>query len=110
MAVAAAVDLVDDRQVEVAAAQEVRVQRMHLAPLDDGRIGGGERLPEHLPAEHLRAADVAARTAEQVHLEPLELELPQQVGQAADHGAATPRRFCITGLVVVYWRNCFFSG
>jgi hypothetical protein len=25
-------------------------------------------------------------------------------------GPATPRRFCMTGLVVVYCRNCLFSG
>jgi hypothetical protein len=44
--------------------------------------------------------------------------LPQQVGKARIHGGlaqhgqvpVTPRRFCITGLVVVYCRNCFFSG
>ena len=39
-----------------------------------------------------------------------QLELAQQIRQLADQGAATPNRFCITGLVVVYCRNCFFSG
>ena len=72
-AVAAAVHLVDDRRIEVAAAQEIRVQRVHGAALD-GAAGGRERLPEHLAAEDLRAADVAALAAEQVHLEPLEVE------------------------------------
>jgi hypothetical protein len=36
--------------------------------------------------------------------------LPQQIRQLADQDAVTPNRFCITGLVVVYCRNCFFSG
>ena len=83
-AVAAAVHLVDDRRVEVAAAQEIRVQRMHGAALD-GAARGHERLPEHLSAEHLRTADVAALAAEQVHLEPLELEHFQQVGEDGVH-------------------------
>src|SRR2546421_652415 len=42
--------------------------RSHHATLDGGRRGA-EGLPEHLPAEHLRSPDVAARAAEQVDLE-----------------------------------------
>ena len=41
--------------------------------------------PEHLPAENLRAAGVAALAAEQVDLEPFELELLLQVGEALVH-------------------------
>ena len=41
-----------------------------------------QRLAEHLPAEHLRAAGVAALAAKQVDLEPFELELLLQVGES----------------------------
>ena len=71
-------------------------------------IGG---LAEHLAAEDLRAADVAAHAAEQIDLELFELEQAQQLGKAGMHQAvATPRRFCMAGLVVVYCRNCFLAG
>ena len=88
-AVAAAIHLVDDRRVEIAAAQEVRVQRVHEAPLDRA-AGRHQRLAEHLSAEHLRAADVAALAAEQVLLEPLEVEQPDQVREQACSCAAGP--------------------
>ncbi len=76
-----------------------------------GAVGGTQRLAQHLAAEHLRAADVAAHAAEQVDLEPFEFQQAQQLGETGMHQAvATPRRFCMAGLVVVYWRNCFFAG
>ena len=108
--VAAAIDLVDDGPVEVAATQEISVERMHLTTRIDRRVGCGERLAEHLPAEDLWATDISALAAEKIDLQPLELELAQQIRQLADQDAVTPNRFCITGLVVVYCRNCFFSG
>jgi hypothetical protein len=62
-AVARPVDFVDDGRVEVAAPQEVSVQRVHHAILDGGG-GGHECLTQHLSAEHLRTADVPALAAE----------------------------------------------
>src|SRR6267142_110073 len=60
-------------------------------PLESARLSGGgtgaQRLPQHLPAKHLRTADVAARAAEQIDLELLELEERQQIGQTLIHGA-----------------------
>jgi hypothetical protein len=47
---------------------------------------GPKRLPQHLPAEDLRAARVAALAAKQVHLESFEIELTLQVGEALIHG------------------------
>jgi hypothetical protein len=44
-----------------------------------------QRLAEHLSAEHLRAACVAALAAKQVHLEAFELELLLKVGEALVH-------------------------
>ncbi len=76
LTVQASVDLVDDRRVEIAAAEEVGVQGMHDTALHRG-AGGAERLAEHLSAKDLRAADVAAFAAKQVDLDLLELEQTQ---------------------------------
>src|SRR5450432_3159032 len=76
-----------------------------------GAVRGPQSLPQYLAAENLRAADVAAHTAEQVDLEPFEFQQAQQLGETWVHQAvATPRRFCMAGLVVVYCRNCFLAG
>src|ERR1700728_998690 len=84
---------------------------MHDAVWFHGAVGGPQALPQHLAAEHLRAADVAAHAANQLVLEPCQRQQPQQLGKTWMHQAvATPRRFCIAGLVVVYCRNCFFAG
>ena len=88
-AVAAAVHLEHDRHLQVAAAQEVGVQRVHLPALDGAR-GGDQRLAEHLAAEHLRRADVAAVAAEQVVLDPLEVEDLQEFRQARGGHALIP--------------------
>ena len=118
LAVQRPVDLVDDGRIEIPAAQKIGMQRMHRA-IFDRRRRGHQRLAQHLPAEYLRAADVAALAAKQIHLEPLERHhLDQIVEQLIHHPAsmrirsapATPRRFCMMGLVVVYCRNWRFSG
>ncbi len=88
-AVAAAVHLEHDRHREVAAAQEIGVQRVHL-PAFDGARGRDQRLAEHLAPEHLRRADVAAVAAEQVVLDPLEVEDLQQFRQARGGHALIP--------------------
>ena len=61
------------------------MQRMHHAPVVDGGARRLQRLPEHLPAEHLRAAGVAALAAKQIDLETLELELLLKVSEAFVH-------------------------
>src|SRR5580698_2637250 len=81
LTIQAAVDLVDDRGVEIAPSQEVSVQRVDDTALYRRR-GGGEGLSEHLPAKYLRAADIAAFATEQVDFQLLELEQCQQVGDA----------------------------
>ena len=58
------------------------MQRVHHAVILDRRVRRHQRLAQHLAAENLRAADVAALAAEQVDLEALERELLQQVGEA----------------------------
>jgi len=57
---------------------------------------------------NLWTADVATLAAKKIDLKSLEFELPQQIDDTHVHDAVTPRRLCITGLVVVYCRNCFF--
>ena len=83
IAVARPVDLVDDRRIEVAAAQKVGVQRVDDAILDR-RGRRHQRLTEHLAAEYLRDADVAAFAAKQVQLEPLERHDLEQDHPAVD--------------------------
>jgi len=62
----------------------------HAAILDRGR-GRLERLAEHLPAEYLRRAGVAALATEQVHLETLEVELLLQIDEPWIHAASLAR-------------------
>src|SRR3546814_7170144 len=69
--------------LDVARAQEVGVQRVRVARLGQRRLRRRQRLPQHLPAEHVLGADVAALAAEQVVLEPLQRE---QFDQFGDHG------------------------
>ena len=86
-AVAAAVDVEHDRHRQVAATKEVGMQRVHLAVLDRARRGD-QRLAEHLATEHLGRADVAALAAEQVVLDPLEIEQLQHFREARAVGHA----------------------
>ena len=86
LAVANAVDLVDDRHLGIAGQQEVGVHRMRRSAVD--RPGGGDqRLADHLPAEHTLPADLRAAAAKQVDLERLKIEDGQQVLDGGRHGA-----------------------
>ena len=80
LAVADAVDLVDDRHFGIAAEQEIGVQRMRRPAGDvDGAAGGDQRLPDHLSAEYALPADLRRAAAKQVQLELLEVEDVEQV-------------------------------
>jgi hypothetical protein len=72
-AVADAVDLVEDRHRRVARPEEIRVQRVDDAARG-GAARGDERLPRDLPADHALAVLLRAPSAEDVHLELLEIE------------------------------------
>ncbi len=76
LAVADAVDLVDDRHFGIAAEQEIGVQRMRRPRRHvlDGAAGGDQRLADHLAAEHPLPARLRRAAAEQVHLQRLEIE------------------------------------
>ncbi len=82
-AVARALHVVDDRRRDVAGAQKIRMQRMRSTPGFDRLLRGGQGLTEHLAAEHVTCADIAALAAEQIVFETFELE---QIDQLADDG------------------------
>ena len=90
LAVADGVDLVDDRPRHVARQEEVGVQRVGLAALHRA-ARGHQRLPDHLPAEHRAAAEVCALSAEEVDLELLQVELPDELLQGLAHAAMLHR-------------------
>ena len=79
LAVADAVDLVDDRHSRIAGPQEIGVQRMRLAIRLDGAGRRDERLAEHLAAENALPTIFRAATAEEVVLERLQVEDAEQV-------------------------------
>ena len=73
--VADAVDVVDDRHLRVSGAEEVGVQRVHPPVLlVDRARRRHQRLPGDLPAEHALAILVRRDAAEQVDLDPLQVE------------------------------------
>ena len=86
LAVADAVDLVDDRNAGIAGPEEIGVQRMRLAVGLDGARGGDERLPDHLAAENALPTILRAATAEEVVLERLQVEDAEQVFDGDCHG------------------------
>jgi hypothetical protein len=68
LAVADAVDLVDDRHLRIAAEQKIGVQRMGMAAVHRS-AGGDKGLPDHLTAEHTLPPRLRAAAAKQVDLD-----------------------------------------
>jgi hypothetical protein len=86
LAVADAVDLVDDRDRGIATEHEIGVQRMRWPAADiDGAACRHQRLADDLPAEHTLAADLGGAAAKQVHLELLEVENAEQILEGRGH-------------------------
>ena len=83
LAVADAVDVVDDRDARIARAQEVRVQRVHVASGSTVRPAATSACARDLAAEHPLAVLVGAHATEQVDLELLELEQVDQIVERA---------------------------
>jgi hypothetical protein len=102
LAVADAVDLVDDRYLGVAGQQEIRVQRVRRAAADVRHrpAGGDQRLADHLTAEHALPADLRRAATEQVHLERLEVEKGEELFDGRGHRGA----FAAGGRIIV--REC----
>src|SRR5262245_34697954 len=89
LAVAHALDVVDDRDLRVAGKQEVGVHGMRRPVGDvDGAAGSNQRLADDLAAEYALPADLRAAAAEQVHLELFEVEDAEQVFDRGGHGGA----------------------
>jgi hypothetical protein len=82
--VARSIDLVDDRRIDIAAPQKIRVQRMRNAAVDRV-MRGGQRLPDDLSAENLRTADVAALAAKNIIFDALESQQLQQIVENRAH-------------------------
>jgi hypothetical protein len=75
------VDLVHNRNTRVAAADEVRVQRVHMPFRRDSPAGRDQRLAGDLPAEHPDRAVGGAHPAEDVVLDAFEVEQCDQLVQ-----------------------------
>jgi len=74
LAVADAIDLIDDRHLGISRQQEISVQGVRRpAGNVGGAAGRNQRLPDHLSAEHALPAHLRRASAEQVLLEPLEV-------------------------------------
>ena len=83
-AVPDAIDLVDDRRRHVAWEQEVPVQRVRQPVVDRPRRRH-QGLTDHLAPEDAFSSVIAGLTAKEVHLEPLEIELADQVCEGRIH-------------------------
>jgi hypothetical protein len=86
LAVADAVDLVDDRHLRIAADQEVRMHRMRRTAFD-GAAGRDQRLPDHLAAEHALPAILRRAPAKEIHFELLDVEHIEHGLDGSGHGA-----------------------
>jgi len=73
--------------LKIPSAQKIRVQRVHHA-IFRRRRRRHQGLPQNLPAEYLRAADVPALAAKQVHLEALERHHLDQIIEQLIHSAS----------------------
>jgi hypothetical protein len=86
--VAQPLDLVDDRPLGIAGAQEIGVQRMRHALGRHRSLCGDERLSEHLAAVDPVPARIEADASEQVLLKRLEVEHAEQGLEGLATGSA----------------------
>src|SRR3954453_3663851 len=88
LAVADAIDLIDDRHLGIARQKKIGVQRMRRAAADllDGATRRHQRLSDHLPAEDALPAGLRAPAAKQIYLERLEVEDGKQILDRGGHG------------------------
>ena len=91
LAVADAVDLVDDGLARVARAQEVAVHRVDGPIVRDRLLRRRERLAEDLTAEDVAPPEVLALSAEEVLLDAFEPEEVEELGQDGGHARIVAR-------------------
>lgn len=96
-AVADAVDGVDDRRAGVAGPQEVRVQGVRVPVLGDRAAGGDQRLRGDLPAEDPGDDGGPGVAAEDVPLDPLEVEQIEQRLKCLTHMSVLSCVFFVPG-------------
>ena len=78
-AIAGTVDLIDDRDLRVAGADEIGVERM-AQPLFHGAVGRHQGLGDHLAPENALAGFlIGALAAEEIDFQTLQVEQVQQV-------------------------------
>ena len=85
VAIATAIDEVDNRRVEITASQKIRVQGMRDAIARYRGIGRLERLTQHLTTVNLRAAYVATGTTKNIGLELFKFQQALQGSEALIH-------------------------
>ena len=90
LAVARAVDLVEDGRLRIPRAQEVGVEGVRRIPLDRA-AGGDQGLAQHLPPEDALRALLRAAAAEEVHLQLFEIEDSEQRIQRPTHARLRSR-------------------
>ena len=79
LAVAEALDVVDDRHLGIAGQQKIRVHGMRRTAGVDRAHRGNQRLADHLAAIDPLPAGLRRAAAEQVHLERLEVENVEEI-------------------------------
>jgi len=84
-AITGAIDVINNRRLDIARAQEIGVQRVHGAVGFDCLLGSGKRLPEHLAAKYIAGADVATGASKQVVFQSLKRQQIQQFGYNGLH-------------------------
>ncbi len=105
LAVADAVDVVDDRHFGIAAEQEIGVQRMRRPRrhIVDGAAGRDQRLADDLAAEHPLPARLRRTAAKQIHFERFEIENINQFLDGGGH-AVFPRAGAVPGARLLAYR------
>ena len=85
LAVADAIDVIDDWNFWIARQQEVRMHRVRRAAGIDSTDRRDESLPDHLTTKDPLPADLRRAAAEQVHFERFEVEDIEQVLYGGRH-------------------------
>ncbi|MCY1559041.1 hypothetical protein D9M68_960340 [compost metagenome] len=86
--IAHTVDLVDHRQRGIARAQEIAMQRMHMAIRLDCLAGRRHTLAEHLAAEQLAETQVLTDATKEVLLDGFQAQQGDQFVQYLTHAAS----------------------
>src|SRR5262249_26434051 len=109
LAVAQALNLVDDRNLWIARQDEIAMDGMWQPSLH-GAAGRDHRLSDHLTAEYPLPARLRAVAAEQIHLERLPVGDGDQVDQAFGHWRAFSSLVDLDGEPGISRKNLWIPG